>query len=90
MDINKLLNSFKEYLLKSNLKSNIAKIIVFGSHAKGEATSELDKVIGRNLNTALAVRNLARYKPDALLKKEDAETVLDLAERLIKIVSGKL
>ena len=30
------------------------------------------------------------YKPDALLAKEDAKDVLDLAERLIKIASEKI
>jgi len=53
-------------------------------------TGELEKVIGRSLNTALKVRNSARYKPDALLAKEDARNVLDLAERFIKIASEKI
>ncbi len=53
-------------------------------------TGELEKVIGRSLNTALKVRNSARYKPDALLVKEEARDVLDLAERLIKIASEKI
>ena len=42
MEISKLINSFKEYLLSSELESNIAKIILFGSYAKGSATSDSD------------------------------------------------
>ncbi len=53
-------------------------------------TGELDKVIGRGLNASLRVRNVARYKPDALLSKEDAEDVLKLAERLLQIASDKI
>ena len=53
-------------------------------------TGELDKVIGRSLNASLRVRNVARYKPDALLSKEDAEDVLKLAERLLQIASDKI
>lgn len=53
-------------------------------------SNELDKNIGRGLNNALKLRNMARYKPDALLTKEDARGVLDLAEKLIEIVSEKV
>lgn len=53
-------------------------------------TGELDKVIGRNLNAALRVRNVARYKPDALLSKKDAEDVLDLAEKILQIATDKI
>ena len=53
-------------------------------------TDELDKAIGRGLNEALKLRNLARYKAEARLTREDAENVLGLAERLIKIASKKI
>jgi len=33
---------------------------------------------------------MARYKPDALVSREDAKEILGLAERLIKIVSEKI
>ena len=52
-------------------------------------TNEVDKAIGRELNRALKLRNMARYKPDALLTEGDARDVLDLAERLIKVMSEK-
>lgn len=42
MEINKLITSFKKYLLDSELEKNIAKIIVFGSYAKGSAAPESD------------------------------------------------
>jgi len=52
-------------------------------------TDELDKAIGRVLNRALKMRNMARYKPESLLTKEDAQDVLDLADKLIKLLQGK-
>lgn len=42
MEINELITSFKKHLLDSDLENNIAKIIVFGSYAKGSATAESD------------------------------------------------
>lgn len=53
-------------------------------------TNEIDKEIGRGLNVALRLRNEARYKPNSLLNKDDAQNVLRLAEDLIKIVSEKI
>jgi len=53
-------------------------------------TNEIDKEIGRGLNVALRLRNEARYKPNSLLTKDDAQNVLRLAEDLIKIVSEKI
>ena len=52
-------------------------------------TNEVDKAIGRELNRSLKLRNMARYKPHALLTKEDAKNVLKLAEGLIRIVSDQ-
>ncbi|MBI5183161.1 MAG: HEPN domain-containing protein [Nitrospinae bacterium] len=52
-------------------------------------TKEVTPEIGRNLNLSLKLRNEARYKPNALLRKEDAKNTLKLAESLIKIVSKK-
>lgn len=52
-------------------------------------TNELDKALGRELNTALKLRNTARYKANVLLTKEDAKGVLDLAEKLITVMSEK-
>lgn len=53
-------------------------------------TNEMDKEIGRGLNMALKLRNMARYKPDGPITREDAKDVLGLAERLIEIVSEKI
>jgi uncharacterized protein (UPF0332 family) len=52
-------------------------------------TNEINIETGRKLNTALKLRNEARYKPHALLTVENAQEVLTLAENLIKIVSEK-
>ncbi len=52
-------------------------------------TKELDKALGRELNTALKLRNMARYKANVLLTKEDAKGVLDLAAKLITVMSEK-
>ena len=53
-------------------------------------TGEMEKEIGRGLNTALGLRNKARYKPDATVTKEDAKEILGLAERLIQLVSERM
>ncbi|MBW2154727.1 MAG: HEPN domain-containing protein [Deltaproteobacteria bacterium] len=53
-------------------------------------TEEASKSIGRDLNRALQLRNLARYKPDALLQKADAEGVMKLARGLIALLSDKI
>ena len=53
-------------------------------------TAEIDKSIGRELNRILQLRNLARYKPDSILDKQDAEAALKLAGGLIAILSDKI
>ena len=53
-------------------------------------TEELDKSIGRELNRNLQLRNVARYKPDSLLERQDAEGVLKLARELITRLSEKI
>jgi len=53
-------------------------------------TKEVGREIGWGLNTALKLRNMARYKPDALLSEEDAKDVLDLAERVIETLSKRI
>ena len=53
-------------------------------------TNEIEKEVGRSLNTALKLRNEARYKPNALLTKENAQDVLTLAKRLIKIINERI
>jgi len=42
MEINEVLNSFRDYLLNSDLKNNIVKIILFGSYAKRVASPDSD------------------------------------------------
>jgi len=60
---------------------------VFGSLyvQSGEAEREL----GRQLNTALRLRNAARYRYDATVGREDVESVLELARRLLELL-GRL
>jgi len=53
-------------------------------------TKELDKDLGRGLNTSLKLKNMARYRPDAVLAHDEAKDILNLANRLIEIVSEKL
>ena len=53
-------------------------------------TGEMEKEIGRGLNTALGLPNKARYKPDAIVTKGDAKEILGLAERLIRLVSERM
>ncbi|MEW6680727.1 MAG: HEPN domain-containing protein [bacterium] len=52
-------------------------------------TKEVAPEIGHNLNIALRIRNEARYKPNALLTKENAQEVIGLAEDLIKLILEK-
>ncbi|RMF87148.1 MAG: HEPN domain-containing protein [Nitrospinota bacterium] len=42
MEVKDIVNKFKEYILGSEIKDKIAKIILFGSHAKGTATIDSD------------------------------------------------
>jgi len=53
-------------------------------------TKEVDPELGRKLNRALKLRNEARYRPGALLTKEDAYGVVELAEAFLKILTQKL
>jgi len=52
-------------------------------------TGEVEKQIGRDLNLALKLRNEARYKPGALLRRENAVELLSLARRLLEFVEEK-
>jgi predicted nucleotidyltransferase len=47
MEISTLITEFKEFLLNSFKEGTIAKIIIFGSHTKGEATpySDIDILV---------------------------------------------
>ncbi len=47
MGVNKLVNPFKDYLLHSELRNNIAQIIIFSSHTKevGTRDSNVDILI---------------------------------------------
>lgn len=42
MEIREVIDSFKEYLLRSEIKDEIVKMILFGSSAKGNATPNSD------------------------------------------------
>ncbi|MEW6103536.1 MAG: HEPN domain-containing protein [bacterium] len=53
-------------------------------------TNEVALEIGHKLNIALRIRNEARYKPNALLTKENAQEVIGLAEDLIKFILRKI
>lgn len=48
----------------------------------------IERELGRNLNMSLRLRNEARYKPGAVLSREDAESVLKTAERLMELASS--
>ena len=53
-------------------------------------TGEVEKQIGRDLNLALKLRNEARYKPGALLRRENAVELLSLARRLLEFIEEKM
>jgi uncharacterized protein (UPF0332 family) len=53
-------------------------------------TGEVPRELGRLINLALERRNNARYEPHAQITKEDAEKVINLSERLQKILEEKL
>jgi len=53
-------------------------------------TGEVPKELGREINLALERRNNARYEPHAQITKEDAEEIIDLGERLQKILEKNL
>jgi uncharacterized protein (UPF0332 family)/predicted nucleotidyltransferase len=50
----------------------------------------VDRAVGRKLNRALELRNEARYKFTARISREDAESVLALAEDLIGLLDERL
>lgn len=50
---------------------------------------EITKEIGRSLHACLKIRNDARYKPNAVLTKDNAKEVIHLAKSLIEIISSK-
>ena len=52
-------------------------------------TKEVDPEIGRNLNMALKLRNEARYKPNSVLTRENAEFIINLSERLIQLLQER-
>ena len=45
---------------------------------------EVDRELGRQLNSALRIRNAARYRYDATIRPQDAEDVLALGRRLVE------
>ncbi|MEX2706273.1 MAG: HEPN domain-containing protein [Candidatus Freyrarchaeum guaymaensis] len=51
---------------------------------------ELSEEIGRGLNKALRLRALARYRPEAELKAEDANFVISLTEKILKFAKKTL
>jgi uncharacterized protein (UPF0332 family) len=53
-------------------------------------TNELEKELGRSLNQALMLRNEARYMPGARLSKEQAQSVIKLAAKLLEFIEKKL
>ena len=53
-------------------------------------TGEVEKQTGRDLNLALKLRNEARYKPGALLRRENAVELLSLARRLLEFIEEKM
>lgn len=51
-------------------------------------SGEVDREMGRQLNTALRLRNAARYRYDAAVAREDVQAVMALANRLLDHVAG--
>jgi uncharacterized protein (UPF0332 family) len=54
------------------------------------ATGKYDRLLGRRLNQALEKRNRARYRIDADIRSEDAETVRALARELLEMARREL
>lgn len=50
-------------------------------------SGEADRELGRQLNTALRLRNAARYRYDAAIAREDVQAVMALANRLLDHVA---
>lgn len=53
-------------------------------------SGEVDRELGRQLNTALRLRNLARYRYDAIVSRQDVEAVLRLAKQLLARLESQL
>jgi uncharacterized protein (UPF0332 family)/predicted nucleotidyltransferase len=53
-------------------------------------SGKLDRRIGKNLNLSLELRAKARYKPDTKLDESDVETVIALAEELLRFAEQRL
>jgi len=53
-------------------------------------TGMVDRKMGRDLNLSLDLRAKARYQPLAELSRLDAETVINLAENLLKFAQERL
>ncbi len=47
-------------------------------------TGEVDRELGRQMNTALRLRNAARYRYDITVARQEAEEILALARRLLE------
>jgi len=54
------------------------------------STGKAHGLLRRRINLALERRNNARYEPHAQIAKKDAEEIIDLGERLQKILEEKL
>jgi len=53
-------------------------------------SGEISRDIGRKLSHALEMRGRARYEASADISKEDVLIVIELAERMIKILEGRI
>ncbi len=53
-------------------------------------TGQVDKLLGRELNRALELRNSARYKYQVQIREEDAQKIIDLAKKLEDIAEKNL
>lgn len=53
-------------------------------------TDEIERKIGHRITTALRLRNNARYERHSAITKQDAQTILELAENLLKILEDKV
>jgi len=53
-------------------------------------TGEIDRDVGRELSRALMKRNQARYDPRANIGSSDADAVIALAEKIIKLAKTRI
>ncbi len=53
-------------------------------------TNEVEKDLGRTLNMALKLRNEARYRPDVIVSLDNAQFMIDLAEKLMNMTTKRL